>query len=157
MACASAAWADKPEQYPMESFQVTGELVGDCGDFLVLSDYRVEETERRYFNSDGTLNRIMFDMEFPDGIYYNSNDPSYWLPGKAEHRQVWYHFKDGVAYDAVVVGPTYRVVAPGYGVVLIDTGRFVFDLTLGEITFSAGPHDVIISGDFDAICAALRP
>jgi hypothetical protein len=156
MTCSVAAWADKPEQYPI-AYQVTGFLVADCGDFLVLQDYGVEGYERHYFNKDGSLNRIFSNLDFPDGIYYNANDPSYWLAGTAEHTQSWLHFdENGDPINYVESGPAFRIIVPGYGAVFIGTGHAIYDANAGQWTFLAGPRD-FLRGNFDALCAALRP
>ena len=154
--CGAAAWADRPEQIPFEPIQVTGELLTDCGDFLVLVDYRLEGFERRYLNSDGSLNKILFEYRFPDSIYYNSNDPSYWLPGIGERNRQWWRFKDGVPTVALGTGAPIRVVAPGFGRVLFQLGVWKYDFTVGDFVFEAGPRD-LGDGDIDAFCAALRP
>jgi len=160
MVCGSAAWADKPVQYPVGPDQVTGFFVADCGDFFVLSDFRSEGYARDHFNSDGSLNRTFFNLQYPDGIYYNANDPSYWLAGKAEHTQQWMYFQNGMATKFVEVGPVFKVTVPGYGVVFHATGRKIWeynqDLGQWENTWGAGPSDYL-EGNSDALCAALRP
>lgn len=154
--CGSAAWANKPVEYPLAE-KVTGFLVTDCGDFLVLLDYRVEGYERHYFNSDGSLNRIFVNWDFPDGIYYNADNPSYWLEGTAEHSQAWTHFdENGDPINYVYVGPSFRVIVPGYGVVFLTTGRGIWDYSAGKLTFLAGPQ-MSETGESEALCAALRP
>jgi len=155
MMCGVAAWADKPEQYPIEPTQITGEFLADCGDFLVLTDYRLEGFGRNYFNEDGSPNRIFLRFDAVDSIYYNSEDPSYWVAGSGEHAQFWIHFKDGEPINQVATGPSYKVTVPGYGAVFMAVGRVHFDYTTGEVTFQAGQADIL--GNFDAICAALRP
>jgi hypothetical protein len=156
MTCSVAAWAVPPEQYPIVPFQVTGDPITDCGDFLVLADYRGEVYQRDYFNNDGTLKRIFYSFNFSDQVFYNSNDPSYWLPGDRGHSQVWYHFQDGVPVSAAQNGPQIKVTIPGYGAVLLEGGRLVYDIALGEFVLVAGRHD-LFNGITDAFCAALRP
>ena len=45
---------------------------------------------------------------------------------------------------------------PGAGVVLLDAGRLVLDLTTGDVQFEAGQHD-LVDGDVDAFCAYFVP
>jgi len=151
-----AAWGDKPEQVPFGPFFNTQEEVTDCGDFRVLTDYTVIGHNRLYLNKDGSLDRIFTNVDFVDAIYYNSNDPSYWLPGTAEHAQQWLHFDDDeTLIDMIVTGSPTRVILPGYGSVFMGVGRIKFDLVTGEVTFT-GRLDQL-TGNNDALCAALRP
>lgn len=41
---------------------------------------------------------------------------------------------------------------PGQGLILINTGKLVLDRATGDVTFSAGPHDVV-EGNVSAFCA----
>jgi hypothetical protein len=152
--CSVAAWAGKPERIPIAG-GATGELVTDCGDFELLTDYQAEGYVLNYFNRDGSLDKVFVNVDFVGGIYYNADDPSYWLPGVAEHAQRWYYMKDG-GMQWVEIGSPFRVILPGHGPVLMGVGRLVHDLTTGAITFMAGRWDPYV-GNFDAICAALRP
>jgi hypothetical protein len=158
MTCSVAAWADKPIEYPI-SFQVTGAPLTDCGDFLILQDYRVEGYERQYFNKDGSLNKIFRNLAFPDGVYYNANDPSYWLPGHGEQSQIWFHFdENGDLINYVYAGVELKVTVPGYGVVITQAGHMVWEFNgaAWEPKLLAGRLDYA-RGEFDAFCAALRP
>lgn len=154
--CGTTAWAVTPVRVPLESFQVVGEEFTDCGDFKVLDDWGYEGEEITYFNEDGSINRIMYKLRFPGGIYYNSNQPSYWLSGNAEHATRWLYFKDGEPTTATAVNHSIFVTAPGYGVVFKTASRLEIDWVTGEITFQAGTDDYQ-AGNFDALCAALRP
>jgi hypothetical protein len=156
MLCSVAAWADKPERSPFGPFFNTQEEVTDCGDFRVLTDYTVVGYNRFYLNKDGSLDRLFTNVDFLDGIYYNSNEPSYWLPGTAEHAQQWLHFDDDeTAIDVIFSGSPTRVILPGSGSVFMGVGRIKFDLVTGEVTFT-GRFDQL-TGNNDALCAALRP
>lgn len=162
MMCGTTAWAAPPDKEYIVRERLTNEFLTDCGDFEVRMDYWWEGYERSYFNRDGSLNRIFMKYDFPGGIYYNASNPSYWLAGTAEHSQSWIHFKDGEPVDLVSVGPDAKITVPGYGVVFINTGRFIWDFSEQTLTFVAGPLDWTRSwtadgGDFDALCAALRP
>jgi hypothetical protein len=156
MLCGAAAWADKPERTPFGPFFNSAEEVTDCGDFRVLTDYTVSGYNRLYLNKDGSLDRIFTSVDFIDGIYYNSNDPSYWLPGTAEHAQQWLEFDDDeTLIDIVFSGSPTRVIVPGYGSVFMGVGRIKFDVVNGEVSFT-GQFDQL-TGNNEAICAALRP
>ena len=50
------------------------------------------------------------------------------------------------------VGTRVAYHVPGAGVVLLETGRTVFDLTTGDVLFIAGQHQ-LIEGSVDAFCS----
>jgi hypothetical protein len=60
---------------------------------------------------------------------------------------------DGSTSSVDFAGPVFKFTVPGGGVVLLDTGRLVFDGDF-NVTFEAGPHQQL-HGDFDAFCAAF--
>lgn len=157
MMCSVAAWANKPEQLQSWSSQAFGEEVANCGDFLVLTDYSIDASGRAYFNKNGSLNRLYFDFDVTQSIYYNSEEPSYWLPGSSEHIQQWIRFNENEdATNLVTTGVAAKVILPGYGPVLMGVGRLKLDFAAGEFTFMAGQFDQF-AGNLDPICAALRP
>ena len=162
MTCSVATWADRSTQSPI-SEQVTGQWVTDCGDFLVLEDYRIEGFQRSYFREDGSLSRVFGHVSYPDSVFYNAADPSYWVPGKPTTNSNWVYFDEsGNPISQARMGASLRIILPGYGPVYVDVGRWVFDTTLGEFVFMAGQHDHfegLLQGqqETDALCAALRP
>jgi hypothetical protein len=64
----------------------------------------------------------------------------------------FYDIVTGTQMDASL---EFRVWLPGLGVVIMDTGRLLFDAE-GNVVFEAGPHPAL-DGDFAALCAALTP
>jgi hypothetical protein len=60
---------------------------------------------------------------------------------------------DLTAASTVFVGPVIMANAAGAGAVIEDTGRIVFDAD-GNVTFAAGPHDVI-DGEGAVFCLAV--
>jgi hypothetical protein len=50
-----------------------------------------------------------------------------------------------------IIGLNVAIVAPGWGVILLDAGRIVIDPVTGEIVFEAGPHQEW-HGDYDKLC-----
>ena len=163
MVWGSAAWADKPFDYPPRDNEIyVGVPTVDCGDFWILNDFNASVYQRAYFNNDGSINRMFWRVYWRDSVYYNSNDPSYWLPGISEHQQQWLYFEDGAPVRYSPNGPAGHVNLPGYGPVILYTGTWIYDLTLGEVDFIANPHTASwLNGDnaeeMDAFCAALRP
>jgi len=67
-------------------------------------------------------------------------------------------FVDLVAGTETQVGLVFKTTVPGVGVVFHDAGRVVFDAD-GNLTFEAGPHDLLhFTGDHPvraAFCSAL--
>jgi hypothetical protein len=59
-------------------------------------------------------------------------------------------YQDGTTTTA---GLYYRFVAPGQGVIFIETGRIVYDAA-GNVSFEAGPH-MLADGDVTTLCAYL--
>ena len=71
--------------------------------------------------------------------------------------QTWINTYDLVAGTRTVVGKAFLMTDPGHGVVILDTGRTVFDAP-EHVVFEAGPKQVL-HGDLDQLaCTALsRP
>jgi hypothetical protein len=151
---ASAALAAAPVKSTLGPVDVVGQFVADCGDFQVLNDYRFEAMIVDYYDKDGGQPRSKVKQWYSPSIYYNSADPSYWIAGNpAQHEQIWLNFEQGFLAAS---GPAVKITLPGDGVIFHTAGRVVFDFTLGEFVFVAGPHDSIF-GNVEALCAALRP
>jgi hypothetical protein len=52
------------------------------------------------------------------------------------------HFDgEGNAETVTTIGSIFRIVIPGQGIVVQDTGIITFDLATGEVLFEGGPHD----------------
>jgi hypothetical protein len=60
---------------------------------------------------------------------------------------------DGSVNTGTDNGLVLKFTLPGSGVVLLDTGRLIFD-SEGDIVFEAGPHQAL-HGDVEAFCAAF--
>jgi hypothetical protein len=68
--------------------------------------------------------------------------------------QTWVNTYDSAAGTRTVVGKALLMTAPGKGVVILDTGRVVFDAPF-HVSFEAGPHQGL-HGDIDQLaCSAL--
>jgi hypothetical protein len=94
-----------------------------------------------------------FHSAFPTSIA-NASDPSIYvegIPGQSINR-LWFDgpFQD----DAIETGVQLMVTLPGYGVIIRDVGRIVYDWAGGEVKFLAGEWDTK-DGDFDALCSVL--
>jgi hypothetical protein len=63
---------------------------------------------------------------------------------------------DATAQTDAVTGVIARLTVPGSGAVLLDVGRIVTNLETDEVTFQAGPHQ-LVEGDLADLCEALAP
>jgi len=152
----SAANAVPPTRWTVGPLNLVGIPIGDCGDFVILTDYTVHSDFTLFYDQTGTpiqLTRKVF-VENGTSIYYNSNAPSYWLaggPGERELNQI-----DATTGIVATTGASYKVMLPGYGHIFINAGRIVLNLITREIYFEAGQQQWY-DGDFEALCSALRP
>jgi hypothetical protein len=150
-ALAGVASADKPQSTPtLVRFEPeTGtDLIADCGNFEVRTDFVVDGHSTIFFDSDGNPDYARAHLRFVD-FYYNSETGE----GFTEHEHS-NTLIDLLSGDEVTsIGVSYRVTVPGEGVVLLEAGRVEFN-EAGEIVFVAGPHQVL-SQDTDQLCEAL--
>ena len=51
-------------------------------------------------------------------------------------------------------GSNFHITLPGQGVILLQSGRLVVDLSFSEILEMRGPHDAM-TGNYAAYCAAI--
>jgi hypothetical protein len=152
----SAANAMPPTRWTVGPLIFVGFYVGNCGDFNILSDYGVHSDWVLYYDDAGNpvrLTRKVF-VENGNAIYYNSSDPSYWLPGGNGEREV--NTFDLVNRTVTTTAASFKVKLPGDGVIFMNAGRIVLDRVTGEVLFQAGQMD-FYDGNLDALCAALRP
>jgi hypothetical protein len=55
-----------------------------------------------------------------------------------------------------IAGTVFNINLPGFGNVVLDAGRLIFDTETGEVLFEAGHHDVVDgTDDPEPICAYL--
>ena len=152
----SAANAGRPTKLALGPLQFDGQLVGSCGDFDILTDYSVHAILMFYYDAAGNEVRITRKLFVDNGnaIYYNSEEPSYWLPGDNGAREV--DTLNVVNGTVTSTATTFKITLRGHGVIFINAGRIVYNADTGEVLFQAGPLDYF-NADFDALCAALRP
>lgn len=130
-------------------YQLQFEGVIDCGTFMdVFTDYYdVRETD--VFDSAGNLVSVIYHAE------HRSDDRNS-VTGLVLHEHG--HFTqvdDLVARTTTITGASEVINVPGRGVLVQDTGRFVFSFD-GDLLFFAGgrKHSEIIIGD-QVLCDAL--
>ena len=150
-ALAGAASADKPEGTPdLERLEPeTGtELIADCGDFAVLTDFVVDGQSTTFFDSSGTPDYTRVHLRFVD-FFYNSETGE----GFTEHNHSNTLLDLPSGEEVTSSGVSYHVTVPGEGIVLLEAGRLEFD-EAENVVFVAGPHQVL-TGDTERLCEAL--
>lgn len=125
--------------------------LGECDGFSMRAEDHVKATIEFFYNKEGSVDRVHFHF-MSDGIVYNSEEPSKTLPSSWNENavtdadfEVWHQS-----------GLYFKVKLPKGGVVLMDAGRFIVDLSSGEpiFTWNGGNHQ-LLEEDFDDICEAL--
>jgi len=142
-----AVWAVPPEQ-EIQTFDLEERLLS-CSDpdFEVWANESVKLITQQFYDRDGNWTRTQMHM-FHEGIWYNDENPEFWLQQKPDHCMVTW---DGEG--ETWVGLPQLINLPGAGPIFFGAGRIVFD-SEWNITFWAGPNDWV-EGDTDALCAAL--
>jgi len=118
-------------------------------DFLVTGEYLRTRTDTLWFDDSGALVKQVRLIHFK-GREWNSDEPSRYLDVQGTRRLEI----DFVAGTITETGSNFHITLPGQGVILLQSGRMVVDLSFGEIFSLAGPHDAI-TGNYGDYCAAL--
>ena len=133
-------------------FGVFGDVIADCGDFLVLSDWVESGWFRGVFDKSGNLHHGTVRIEYHESVYYNSEDPSKIIDGgPGEHQMEHFAFGENLFW---VTGPIARITLPGQGQILHQGGRVLLDLETGQVIGTSGPQS-LEEGDTELLCAAL--
>lgn len=117
-----------------------------CG-FSITFDQLDQGTYQLFFDQQGNLTRVQVQT-LTNGTA-TANGITLLEHGRENN---FYNLVTGIQMDASL---EFRVWLPGLGVVIMDTGRLLFDAD-GSVVFEAGPHPAL-EGDFTALCAALTP
>ncbi len=134
---------------------VVGLPIGNCNGFDVLADWTAEFRTVLVVDKAGTPahEQMVYHVNGPS-TYYNSVKPEVRLRGgPGEGQAAHLNFVNGTV---VVAGLLWKVVLPGGGRILMDTGEQTFDLATGVITHTGGHHQYY-EGDFGTLCQALTP
>lgn len=123
----------------------------DCGDFWVLNDWFETYVVVVRYDKDGNAIQSLLHMSVGGSVYYNEFKPDIKLEGVREHVLNRIRIDEDMVHGA---GPGYRVVVPGQGVVLLQTGMWFFDMETGELQFG-GPKQVF-EQNAPLLCDALR-
>jgi hypothetical protein len=130
-------------------------LVGNCGDFEVWERYTEWGHGVRIYDKDGRTVRQLLNTSFDrTNTYYNASNPDLFLvgsPGEGQNFRIEY--EDGIMYMS---GLFTKIVIPGYGHILMETGLAAFDLLTGELLRDTGQSQWF-DRDFEALCDFLTP
>lgn len=134
---------------------IVGAPIGSCGAFNVLADWSALFQLTLYYDKDGSLIREKIRYRvIGQSRYYNSSDPDIAVaggPGEIQNNR-W----DYVNNTYVFSGNSWKIKLPGYGTILHETGRTVYDLATGTLQHDTG-HNQFNEQDFAALCKALTP
>lgn len=89
----------------------------------------------------------------PFTVTATANDTTLTMQNEAFSVVITYN-RDGSVRTYTQRGLFDKFTTPGGGVVLLDTGKVIFDIRGDKILFIVGPHQAV-NGDFDAFCAAF--
>jgi hypothetical protein len=148
VAMGSTAFAAKPYKETLPPAQFLGYPAADCGTFDVLADFTYVISYEVYFDKDGNWKKYVERIRtVGNSLWYNSANPEIsFLGGPGENEvQTWY--PDG---RYIVTGLSVKIVIPGSGPMILETGRTIFDTETWEILFQSGPSDIY--GDTTALC-----
>lgn len=124
--------------------------IGECDGFSILAEDNMEAKIKFFYNTDGSVDRVHFHFT-AEGTVYNSVDPSKALTSVVHENAVTDENFEVWAQS----GLFYRVDLP-QGVVLMDAGRFIVDVSSGVPVFDwQGGNHQLLEEDFADICAAL--
>ena len=143
------AMADPPVTTTNE-FELQDEWIGECDDFTILAAGDHKITERLYYDQGGELTKMQYHYSISNGIVYNSEDPSRYLPEGPDHIR---YTVDPESGNLTVSGLALHVTVPGYGRIALNAGRFVLDPDW-TILWGAGQDD-FYAGELDTLCAYL--
>jgi len=144
--------ANKPEKGEYSDFFLAEPLI-DCGDYWILDDYVLDLFWIDFFDNEGNWIREFDNYSFFDDLY-REGKPIH-SSGKSEFHVQAYFENDEWVYEQLQ-GIFTQITVPGYGNMLVDTGRFMRDAD--GFYFEKG--QLVGDGEFDerieALCDYLR-
>jgi hypothetical protein len=148
LAMGSTALAVPPYKETLPPQQWLGYFAADCGSFDVLVDFTYVISYRVYFDKNGDWTKYIERIRIVgNSTWYNSANPEIsFLGGPGENEtHTWY--PDG---RYIITGLSVKIRVPGSGLMILETGRTVFDSETMEILVQSGPSDYY--GDTTALC-----
>jgi len=126
-------------------------VIGDCGDFQVLDDFVLNFSAKLFFNENGELVRVVEQIRGTDTFINSETGKEF-----TSRFQNTEHIDLTEEPERAVTGVQGLLTVPGSGAVLLNVGRIVTNLETDEVTFQAGPHQ-LVEGDLAGLCEALAP
>jgi hypothetical protein len=146
---AASAAATKPV---VDEGTITGTAeVGNCSSFQVLDEFVLSFSAKLFFDENGELVRVVEQIRGTD-TFINS-DTGKEFTSRFQNTE---HIDLTAEPVRAVTGVQGLLTVPGSGAVLLDVGRIVTNLETDEVTFQAGPHQ-LVEGDLAGLCEALAP
>lgn len=152
---ASTGFAGKPVKENF-SFVDPAFLIGNCDGFDILSSATITGFTIFKFDEDGFPIGGQAHLRTLNDIWYNSANPDIYIeagPGQVQNVNV--DFVGDPPFSAIS-GVNFRVNLPGYGVVFLNAGLAIIDLSTGQTVVKRGPGD-FESGNVDMVCELLTP
>ena len=130
--------------------------VCDCGDFQVWEDWVDFFHGVVVYDRDGQQVRQLMNTSFgTTNVYYNASNPELFVNGSpGEGQNFRWDFKNGILYMSGVLN---KIVVPGHGPILMETGLVAFNMETGEVLTNRGHNQSLTDREFGALCDFLRP
>jgi hypothetical protein len=149
------------ERYP---FEVKGDLIADCskygvGDFRILTDYAAEVHDATLLGQDGLPIQLVENFKCLWSRYYSPETGKEVKGGPGESQQMRMLFENGLPVSHRWSGAVFKIVVPGYGPILLETGRarWIWDAagTAHWLDTNSG-HNMWVDRDLTALCNYLK-
>lgn len=130
--------------------------IADCsefgfGNFQVRDKFEFTFTAKEFYDKNGELIMVVEQIGGTDTFYSPETGKEF-----TSRFQNTEHIDLTAEPVKAVTGVIARLTGPGSGAVLLDVGRIVTNLETDEVTFQAGPHQ-LVEGDLAGLCEALAP
>jgi len=109
----------------------------DCGAFQVLATFTVERQNITFYDEVGNKTKQIRHVSFTGSLYNSVTRAS--LPYEGTFNRT----EDFVAHTVIFTGLRFAVQIPGQGVLALDTGQTVLDVSTNPpaLIFEAGQHE----------------
>jgi hypothetical protein len=139
-----------PAEFEEDTFTDT-QMLGGCGDFQVLDQFVLNFRTKLFFDENGEPVRIVEQINGTDTFINSDTGKNF-----TSRFQNTEHIDLTAGPVRAVTGVQGLLTVPGSGAVLLDVGRIVTNLETEEVTFQAGPHQLVEPVDLASLCAALE-
>jgi hypothetical protein len=125
--------------------------IGDCEGFQVLDLFVLNFSAKEFYDKNGELVRVVEQIRGTDTFINSKTGKEF-----TSRFQNTEHIDLTAEPVKAVTGVQGLLTVPGSGAVLLDVGRIVTNLETDEVTFQAGPHQ-LVEGDLAGLGEALGP